>query len=258
MSERSECTRVIAWDPAQYHRYADERSRPFAELLTRVGAVSPRYVVDLGCGSGELTALLAQRWPEALVEGVDSSAEMLAQAPAGARLSFTLADIRTWRPVRPADVVVSSAALQWVDGHEQVLREFIGALAADGWLAVQVPGNFAADSHRLLRDVAARWVPELTLRTDPVLDPTGYFALLAAEGLQVDAWETTYLQVLPGEDPVLEWVKGTALRPVLAALAPGRQPAFLAEYGAALRAAYPGGSAGTLFPFRRVFAVGHR
>lgn len=247
----------MSWDPAQYHRYAAERSRPFAELLARIGDVDACYVVDLGCGSGELTAQLAQRWPRAEVEGVDSSVEMLAQAQARPGLRFTRADIRDWRPDRPVDVLVSSAALQWVDGHEQVLRSLAGALAAGGWLALQVPGNFAADSHRLLRDLAARWVPELALRADPVLDPAGYADLLAGAGLRVDAWETTYLQLLPGADPVLEWVKGTALRPVLAALPADRQPGFLTEYGAALRAAYPATAHGTYFPFRRIFAVGH-
>lgn len=247
------------WDPGQYARFSTERARPFFDLVARVGARTPAYVVDVGCGSGELTALLAQRWPDADVEGVDSSAEMLARAPTGVpRLRFVQADAATWRPSRRPDVVVSNAALQWVDGHESVLRELASGLAPGGWLAVQVPGNVDAASHVLLREIAARWLPELPRRPTTVLDPAGYAALLGGCGLHVDAWETTYLHVLPGPDPVLEWVRGTALRPVLAALAPDRCEAFLAEYGAALRAAYPPGRHGTPLPFRRVFAVGQR
>jgi trans-aconitate 2-methyltransferase len=212
--------------------------------------------VDVGCGSGELTALLAQRWPDAAVEGVDSSTEMLARAPSATpRLTFTLADAREWRPDRPVDVIVSSATMQWVEGHEQVLRDLVGCLAPGGWLALQVPGNFAAPSHVLLRETAGRWLPTLRLREDPVLDPAGYAELLGGCGCHVDAWETTYLQVLSGPDPVLDWVRGTALRPVLAALPADQHEGFLAEYAAALRTAYPPGTLRTLFPFRRVFAV---
>lgn len=247
------------WDPELYAHFTDERSRPFHDLLARVPVSAPGYVVDVGCGSGELTAGLAARWPDADVEGVDSSAEMLADAPTDVpRLSFTLADATAWRPQQAPDVVVSNAVMQWVPGHEQVLRELAGCLAPDGWLAVQVPGNFDAPSHVLLREVAARWLPGLSLRAAPVLDPAGYADLLGACGLTVDAWETTYLQLLPGEGPVLEWMRGTALRPVLAALPLERHEPFLAEYGAALRAAYPAGRYGTPLPFRRVFAVGHR
>lgn len=244
------------WDPTQYGRYAEQRARPFHDLMARVGALTPSYVVDVGCGSGELTALLGRRWPDARVEGVDSSAEMLAGATASPpRLTFTRGDARYWRPDQPADVVVSSATMQWVDGHEQVLRELVDCLAPGGWLALQVPGNFAAPSHVLLREAVARWLPTLEVRSDPVLDPAGYASLFGAAGCRVDAWETTYLQVLSGPDPVLDWVKGTALRPVLAALPVDQHDALLAEYGAALRSAYPPGEIGTLFPFRRVFAV---
>lgn len=248
----------MGWDPGPYHRFAAERSRPFGELLARVHTDHPAYVVDLGCGSGELTAVLAQRWPAAEVEGVDSSAAMLAEAVHRPGLRFTEADLAIWRPERPPDVVVSSAALQWVEGHEQVLRELAATLAPEGWLAVQVPVNFDAPSHRLLREIAGRWRPDLALRRAPVLDPIGYADLFTELGLQVDAWETTYLQLLSGPDPVLEWVKGTALRPVLAALPAADQPGFLAEYGAALRSAYPTTARGTYFPFRRIFAVAQR
>jgi len=243
------------WDPEQYHRYSDERARPFHDLLARVGATEPARVVDLGCGTGELTALLAARWPGAVVEGVDSSPAMLARARPGDRLRFTVGDVERWRAAEPADVVVCSAALQWVDDHEDVLRRLVDGLAAGGWLAVQVPGNFAGASHVLLREVAARRLPGLPLRVAPVLDPAGYAELLADVGCSVDAWETTYLHLLAGADPILEWLRGTALRPVLAELPAAGHDGFLAELGAALRTAYPAGRPGTMFPFRRVFVV---
>lgn len=251
------------WDPRQYTRYADERGLPFHDLLAHVGAGSPGYVADLGCGPGELTASLAARWPDARVEGVDSSAAMLEQAAgvASTRLAFTLADVRDWRPAEPVDVLVTNSTLQWVDGHDRLLTRWAGKLAPGGWLAVQVPGNFAAPSHTLLRACAARWadrLPGVTLREAPVLDPAGYWSLLTAAGCRVRAWETTYLQVLSGDDAVLEWTRGTALRPVLDALGPAEAAQFTREYGKALRAAYPPGPHGTLFPFRRIFAVAQR
>lgn len=249
---------VAVWDPDLYARYRDHRSRPFYDLVAAVLAEEPRYVVDLGCGSGELTASLGRRWPTARVEGVDNSASMLKQAPIGDRVAFTLADVSQWQPTQPIDVVISNACLQWVDGHEEVLRRLAGQLSPGGWLAVQVPGNFTAPSHTLLRSLAARWLPSLVLRTDPVLEPSGYWTLLTEAGCVVTAWETTYLQLLTGPDPVLEWTRGTALRPVLAAFGDQPPDEFLAEYAEALCAAYPPGPHGTLFPFRRIFAVAQR
>jgi trans-aconitate 2-methyltransferase len=249
------------WDPQQYARYADERSRPFFELLGRVGATAPAYVVDLGCGDGALTATLLARWPGAVVDGVDSSAQMLAGAEEYAvpgRLAFHRGDLAGWRPPRRPDVVVSNAALQWVPGHEAVLRGLVAGLAPGGWLAVQVPANFDEPSHTLLREVAGRprWrgaVPPP--RPAPVLTPAGYLDLLAGLGCRVDAWQTTYLHVLAGADAVLEWTAGSALRPVLAALSAADAEELRAEYGAALRAAYPERDYGTVFPFRRTFVV---
>ena len=250
------------WDPAQYTRYADERSRPFFDLAGRVRAEDPRVVVDLGCGPGGLTATLAGRWPHARVTGVDDSPQMIERAErhAGDRLTFLRADVAGWTPAEPPDVIVANALFQWIPGHHAVLTRLARSLAPGGWLAFQVPGNFGAPSHILLRELcrAARWRDRLagTVRDDPVDNPAGYLGLLAAEGCAVDAWETTYLHVLPGEDPVLDWVKGTALRPVLTLLTdPGERDAFLAEYAAALRDAYPREPYGTVLPFRRIFAV---
>jgi trans-aconitate 2-methyltransferase len=256
-----------AWDPARYLAFAGERARPFADLIARVGAVAPRTVVDLGCGEGALTASLAQCWPGARVTGVDSSGDMLAAATAHAvtdRVSFTSGDVRTWAPDHPVDVVVSNAVLHWVPGHPALLTRWAGWLAPDGWLAVQVPGNFGASTHTLLAELCRlpRWggrLADAAPRLDAVLEPGGYLDVLAGAGLRADVWETTYLHVLTGNDPVLRWVGGTVLRPVLARLDDAEAGEFTDRYAAALREAYPPRPDGTtVLPFRRVFAVGHR
>jgi trans-aconitate 2-methyltransferase len=267
-----------SWDPKQYGLFSDERSRPFFELVGRIRADDPVRVVDLGCGSGELTATLADRWPAARIEGIDSSPEMIAAAEriAVPGLRFAVGDIASWGPDGAVDVIVSNAALHWVPTHRELLPKWFKALTAGGWLAVQMPGNFDAPSHTILHDLcqSPRWrdllgdalgdMPGNAARGASVGTPGDYLDLLATADCQkVDAWETTYSQVLQGEDPVLEWVKGTALRPVLAALnADGVdsavKDAFLAEYGSLLREAYPRKPYGTVFPFRRVFVVAQR
>jgi trans-aconitate 2-methyltransferase len=256
-----------AWDPVRYLRFAGERARPFAELLARVEAEAPSVVVDLGCGEGTMTASLARRWPGARVTGVDSSPEMLATAAASSssgRVGFVSGDVRTWQPDGPVDVVVSNAVLHWVPGHERLLTRWARWLAPGGWLAVQVPGNFRAPTHALLAELCGspRWaarLAEAAPRPDAVREPAGYLDVLTAAGLAADVWETTYLHVLTGPDPVLAWVRGTVLRPVLALLADDDAERFTAEYAAALRTAYPARPDGTtLLPFRRIFAVGAR
>jgi trans-aconitate 2-methyltransferase len=256
---------VVAWDPRQYGRYADERSRPFADLTARVRASAPAYVVDLGCGDGARTATLAARWPGATVVGVDASADMLAAGDAARAAGVELRHCRIedWRADRRVDVLVSNAAFHWVPGHAELLPGLVAALAPGGELAFQVPANFGAPSHVLLSELrrSPRWRGRVGAgadRTPPVLEPGEYLDRLAALGCAVDAWETTYLHVLTGEDPVLEWVRGTALRPVLARLSPAEAKEFEAEYGARLRAAYPPGPEGTVLPFRRIFVVARR
>jgi trans-aconitate 2-methyltransferase len=247
------------WDPALYLRYADDRGRPFLELLARVGAEDPSSVVDLGCGPGNLTALLAQRWPAATVRGVDSSEEMVGRARVTApHLDFTVADLRSWEAQAPVDVLVTNATLQWVPGHRDLLPRLVDQVAEGGWLALQVPGNFDQPSHTLRDRLAAdpRFAEYLRdVATPTAHDPGVYLDRLASLGSEVDVWETTYLHVLPGEDPVLDWVSGTGARPTLQALPDGLREEFTGELRAALRAAYPQGEHGTVLPFRRVFAV---
>ncbi|HEY0697062.1 MAG TPA: trans-aconitate 2-methyltransferase [Micromonospora sp.] len=254
------------WDPTTYLRYGDERARPFVDLLARVAAERPRAVVDLGCGPGNLTATLATRWPGARVRGIDSSVEMVRQAAAlNTAVDFSVGDLRDWRPGPDDDVVVSNAALQWVPGHESLLVDWATRLPAGAWLAVQVPGNFDALSHRALRALidAPDWRDRLghLARRDPVLDPVGYAELLTGAGCSVDAWETSYVHRLPADPatghPVLGWMEGTALRPVRAALAdePAAWAAFRRELDARLSEAYPVHGGRVHFPFRRIFFV---
>ena len=264
-------TSRVHWDPAQYRRYDDERSRPFFELITRVDAArrdrpAPSYVVDLGCGPGPLTRLLAEWWPEATVRGVDTSPEMIESAQTYAidgRLDFVLGDIAEWTADRPVDVLVANAALHWVPGHLDLIPRLASSLSADGVLAFQVPDNFTFPSHTLLMQLrqSQRWREKLGADSDrsaAVEPPERYLAALVDAGLEPDVWQTSYLHVLPGDDAVLEWVKGTALRPVLSLLDGDEREKFVAEYAALLREAYPKQDFGTVFPFRRTFAVATR
>ncbi|MFC8124546.1 trans-aconitate 2-methyltransferase [Streptomyces sp. NPDC057302] len=266
------------WDPGQYLRHSGHRARPFVDLLARVPELPatgerPPRIADLGCGPGNVTRLLAERWPTAHVTGYDNSREMLDRAESlagptgqGGRLDFAAADAADWAPAEGAyDLILSNATLQWVPGHPDSFPAWIAALAPGGTFAFQVPGNFDAPSHVLMRELSEseRWRERLGGRlrhADAVLSPTAYLERLVALGCEVDAWETTYLHLLEGQDPVLDWVKGTGLRPVLTALADDAEAreAFLAEYRELLRKAYPAGAGGTVFPFRRVFAVARR
>ncbi|WP_125775358.1 methyltransferase [Antribacter gilvus] len=259
------------WSPTAYLQFTDERSRPFADLLAHVPG-DPATVVDLGAGPGHLTAHLRRRWPHAEVVGVDASPAMVERARAedpGTR--YVLGDLRDYAaatladhdgPVSGADLVISNATLQWVPGH----RDLLPALAdtAAQTFAFQVPGNHDAPSHRLLREVAAREpyaavVGPVTRRGSG--DPADYLGDLARPGWSVDTWETTYLHVLQGDDPVLRWISATGAQPTLAALEaadPALRARFETELGAALRDAYPRHEYGTPLAFRRVFVVAAR
>jgi trans-aconitate 2-methyltransferase len=254
---------VTIWDPVTYLEFADERSRPFVDLLSRLHAPEPKVVVDLGCGPGQLTASLADRWPNAQIVGLDSSPEMIMQATqlAGPRLKFQLQDLRGWRPETSVDVIISNATLQWVAGHRELLPSLVSSLTPDGWLAFQVPGNFHEPSHRLLRQLSAdpRYAALLADVAWPaVADVASYLDDLARLGCSVDAWETTYLHVLSGPNPVFRWISGTGARPVLQALPEDHREQFVSEYQELLNQAYPSRPYGTVLPFRRIFVVAHR
>ncbi|MEW2116900.1 trans-aconitate 2-methyltransferase [Streptomyces sp. NPDC005474] len=266
------------WDPAQYLRHADHRARPFTDLLARVPdlpakqSARPAGIADLGCGPGNVTAVLADRWPTAHITGYDNSAPMLEQAAryagptaGGGRLDFAHADASRWTPSETYDLIVSNAALHWVEGHLDAFPAWLDAVAPGGTFAFQVPNNMDAPLHALMRELGtgARWrsrLGEVLRREDSVHPPLVYLDRLARLGCETDVWETTYLHVLQGEDPVLDWVKGTGLRPVLTALAddPEARDAFVTEYRDLLRAAYPTEPYGTVLSFQRLFAVARK
>lgn len=264
---------MVTWDPTRYGQFSGERARPFTDLMGRVGAQDPRLVVDLGCGNGPLTLSLADRWPGARVVGVDSSSEMLDGARAldeDGRVEWVEADLAEWDIASldaAPDVVVTNAALQWVPRHLPLIETWVRALAPDGWFALQVPGNYDAPTHALMREVAVDHPRsgelEAATKRYGAGDPSTYLQVLTAEGLSVDAWETTYTHVLDPEgrsdNPVLDWVSGTGLRPMLEVLQDETErEEFLATYAERVAQAYPRTPAGVLLAFRRVFAVGHR
>jgi trans-aconitate 2-methyltransferase len=254
----------MQWDPVQYSVYGSERGRPFFDLINQVAAADPQRIVDLGCGPGELTATLARRWPQASVLGLDSSPEMIARASShvAESLAFSLATADSFS-ASGVDVLVSNAVLQWVPNHRRLLSQWAAELNPGGWLAFQVPANFSAASHQLMRQLAGspRWreqLGEVLRQHEHAIEPADYLDQLTSTGLRVNVWQTTYLHVLPGADPVLEWVRGTGLRPVLDVLAAAESTAFEAEYAALLREAYPSKSYGTVYPFLRTFVVAEK
>jgi trans-aconitate 2-methyltransferase len=251
----------VPWDPAQYLKFAGQRLRPAVDLLSRVDVSDPAEVYDLGAGTGNVTRLLRARWPDARITGVDESREMLDKAAAESPdIDWQRADLATWRPDRRADVIYSNAALHWVAGHDRLLVALLDALAPGGVLAVQMPRNFSARSHTAIGEAARSgpWKAKLEplLRPAPVAAPDFYFDLLARRAAALDIWEVEYLQVLDGEHPVKEWVKGTWLRPLLDALDEPERAAFETRYTELVADAYPRRDDGrTLFPFRRLFIV---
>ena len=257
----------MQWDPDRYLAFAAERGRPFHDLVDRVAAEDPQVVVDLGCGPGNLTATLARRWPRATVHGLDSSPEMIETAErehGKDQVRFEVGDLRDWRPAEPVDVLVCNATLQWVPDHVALLPGLLRQVRPGGWLAFQVPGNFGERSHTAMAEVATspRWSAAFAGRdrARPAVEPAQtYLELLAGLGCAVDAWETTYLHVLPGDDAVVQWMTGTGLRPYLQALSDDEQrAAFLADYRALQAEAYPSREWGTVLPFRRISVVARR
>jgi trans-aconitate 2-methyltransferase len=251
----------MTWDPDQYLRFSQPRLRPAIDLLSRIALEQPQHVYDLGCGAGNVTALLLQRWPAAAITGVDSSAAMLTSAAkALPQVRWQQQSLDQWRADVAADLIYSNAALHWLPDHRHLFPKLISSLKPGGVLAVQMPRNFAAPSHTMIADTvrAGPWRGrlEFLLKEPPVSEPEFYYALLAPQAQMLDIWETEYLQVLSGEDPVKEWTKGTALIPFLERLDPAEQPEFESAYAQRLRGAYPRrGDGTTLFPFRRLFIV---
>lgn len=251
------------WDAAEYLRFEAERTRPFADLMSQVVCERPARIVDLGCGPGNLTRLLAERWPGAQVTGVDSSAEMLHTAASLAiagRLRFQQADLAEWTPEVPVDLVVSSAAWQWIADHERLLAHCAEMLSPGGTLAVQMPCRFRTSSQMAIEEVSAdpRWADRLRgvgLHRHSVHSVVWYAEQLSRRGFAVNAWETTYLHSLDGENPVLDWLRGTALRPLLARLDEKQQQDFLASLSARLRQEFPPCGEVTFFPMPRLFFV---
>jgi trans-aconitate 2-methyltransferase len=254
---------VVRWEPGQYLKFADHRLRPAIDLLNRIDA-DPRTIVDLGAGTGNVTRLLQSRWPNARVTGVDSSPEMLARAAdALPQISWDQADLSAWRPRESVDLLYSNAALHWVDDHSTLFPALFAMVNPGGTFAVQMPNNFGARSHTAIADVVrgGPWQSTLEplLRTPPVQHPSTYFDLLTAAASSLDIWETEYVHVLEGDRPVLEWIKGTWLRPLLAALDTEERAQFESRYAELAAAAYPRrADARTLFPFRRLFIVARR
>lgn len=252
---------MTSWDPAQYLKFGDLRLRPALDLLAQVPHAAPARVVDLGCGAGNVTRILAGRWPGAAVTGIDSSEAMLAKAREIApAITWQKADLNRWRPDPRADVLYSNAALQWLGGHETLFPHLLSGLAPGGVLAVQMPDMHENPFRRLQGEVAAKgpWAVKLgdIDPARPILTAAQYYDLLRPRVARLDIWTTIYQQVLEGPEPVVEWAKGTSLRPFLDPLDAAERAAFVAEYARAVAPHFPAQPDGkTLFPFRRLFIV---
>jgi len=249
------------WNPRLLRTFLWERLRPAIDLLNRVDLSVPTTICDLGCGAGHITRRLASRWPAAHVTGVDESPAMLAEAqrePSG--ITWIEADIASWVPERPVDLIFSNAALHWLDDHKSLLPRLLGYLRPGGVLAMQMPRNHGEPSHTAIYDAveAGPWRDRLLplIRLSPVAEPEAYASMLLPIVSSVDIWETVYLHMLPGNNPVVEWTSGTGLRPVLGALQGQERTDFLTDYAKRVAGAYPPRADGTtIFPFRRLFVV---
>lgn len=251
----------MTWDPDQYLAFGDHRLRPALELLARIPLRAPARVVDLGCGTGTVTGYLRKRWPEARITGVDNSPEMLSAARrTELSLQWRQEDLTAWAPEEPVDLIYSNAALHWAEHHDLLFPRLVEHLEPGGALAVQMPRNFGAPSHVLMFQAAASgpWAARLDglHRSAPVQEPGFYYDLLEPLSGRLDIWETEYLQVLTGENPVAEFTKGSWLKPMLDALEPPQRRAFEAEYRRLVLEAYPRRADGrTVFPFKRLFMI---
>jgi len=254
----------VNWDPQQYLKFGGERLRPAHDLLARVPLAAPKTIVDLGCGTGTVTQLLRARWPEARITGVDNSAPMLERArTAVTDVDWEAQDLARWSPAAPVDLIVSNAALHWLDAHQTLFPRLIAHLGPGGVLAVQMPAQHRAPSHVLGYELAesSRWRKALegSVRRRPILKPAEYYAALRPHASSLDLWSTEYLQVLHGENPVAEFTKGSFVGVWLSMLSDADARAFETDYRDRIAAAYPPAADGaTLFPFRRFFIVAQR
>ncbi len=254
----------MGWDPTQYLAFGDERLQPALDLLSRVPLEAPGTLVDLGCGPGNVTRALKHRWPEAKITGVDGSPEMLARARReDPGIEWVEADMNGWKPGGPVDLIYSNAALHWLDDHDVLFPRLMDDIAPGGFLAVQMPRNWAAPSHTCItRSVQGgpwRETLEPLLRPAPSHSPDVYYDIFAPVASKLAIWETEYCQILEGENPVAEFVKGTQLKRFLDALDEPVRSNFENDYRACILAAYPKREDGkTLFPFRRLFLLAGR
>ena len=254
------------WDPGLYRRFEDQRTRPAMDLLGRVPLTRAGTVYDVGCGPGNSTELLVDRFGHDAVTGLDTSEAMLASARLRLpETRFSLADAATWHPPAAADLIFSNAALQWVPDHHTLLPRLYGLLAPGGVMAIQMPHNLAEPSHRAMRDVAADgpWSPLVgdagAGRAGRMLTPSAYYDLLAGLGAELDIWRTTYHHPMDSPDAIVSWVRSTGLKPFVDPLSPEQQAGFLAAYAAEIDKAYPIRADGKrLLAFPRLFIVAHR
>jgi trans-aconitate 2-methyltransferase len=257
------------WDPDSYMEFADLRSRPGLELIARISHPDPEVIVDLGCGPGHLTAVLARRWPNAKVVGIDDSGEMLQRAESQfpshlwPTIEWRHEEIARWAPQHPVSILFSNAALHWLGSHQTLFPRLLATIKPEGVFAVQMPDNWDQPSHRLIGRLVGD--PRWSARTapaflgHPVAEPAEYRRWLRASTAEIDLWRTTYHHVLEGSDAVLGWVKGSVLRPILSVLEPAESEEFLSELAGAYRTSYPPqDDGGTLFPFSRLFIVARR
>jgi trans-aconitate 2-methyltransferase len=254
----------MSWSAKQYVAFEDERTRPVRDLLSALPQIQARKVIDLGCGPGNSTELLAARFPSAVVSGIDSSADMIAAAARRLPLvQFAIGDIETWDDPGPFDVILANAVLHWVPDHSTLLPALIAKLAQGGCLAIQMPDNLDVPAHRLMREIAENgpWAPRLVEASKsrtPIASADGYYKLLRSLCIRVDVWRTTYYHALSGgAAAVVEWFKGSGLRPFLDPLDAASRAAYLERYTAAVAEAYPALPDGSvLLPFPRLFIVG--